>query len=375
MTEGNAAQTGPKKRGPGRPRKTPEGARVRRGPKIPKVKKREPEVGYRCLTWPKEWPRTKERVTGSFRLKYDARKRAQEHLSRILKRMDVPYAAVSWTLQSEQDAVNHNISDPGVAIRFKWQNKARTVRCDYHTTVVANLRACVIVIESVYNLHRVGAVQDVDAEFEHFQQAWGLAVQREEYGRMPTIQHEDPLSNWQKILEIPDDQIYPIWGIPRDLEYIKKHCKGIVAKYHPDKPDSPDDDGKSFMRANDAYQMLKLRHTMFENALRAAEEDAKRIAEEALRPKKTETETKKEESEVSSPAVKTEPVEPEKFKKKKSGKKEKKSEDQASEPLRSDLDFSEDVPEHIVEGDLTDEEMQAASDAVENFAQDVYDEP
>lgn len=121
------------------------------------------------LTWPAEWPRTRQRERARFKLSFAA---ARDDLRHELALMGATSIVISSNAVMRRDglpAANQpRIADPGVAVYFTLDGEPRCIPCDRWDLLVDNLRAIGLTVKALRGLERWGAGEMVRAAFRGF---------------------------------------------------------------------------------------------------------------------------------------------------------------------------------------------------------------
>ena len=175
------------------------------------------------LTWPKEFPRAKQREGGKFKATLaGAIKNVQESLRLFAsdsgKKLEGLIISSNVTLGASRP------EDPGVAVWFTWDGLGVCIAVDRYASVEANLQAIHHIVEARRVELRHGTLALVRATFKGFLS-------------LPA----PPDSDWWKVLEVPQNA---------PLEEIEAAYKRLRSKHHPDRGGDPD----QFQRVQRAYE-------------------------------------------------------------------------------------------------------------------------
>lgn len=175
------------------------------------------------LTWPKEFPRAKQREGGKFKATLAAAlKNVQESLRLFAsdsgKKLEGLIISSNVTLGASRP------EDPGVAVWFTWDGLGVCIAVDRYSSVEANLQAIHHIVEARRVELRHGTLALVRATFKGFRS-------------LPAPPGED----WWTVLEVPQNA---------SREVIEAAYKRLRSKHHPDRGGDPD----QFQRVQRAYE-------------------------------------------------------------------------------------------------------------------------
>jgi hypothetical protein len=124
------------------------------------------------LCWPPSFPRTMTRRRAVFKpIGFDT---ARRQLFRELHLMKATDLILSTNIPLRQDgmpyagAAEKRITDPGVAIYFKWRGAQRALACDKWERIEHNLHALELTIAAMRGLERWGASAVLERAFTGF---------------------------------------------------------------------------------------------------------------------------------------------------------------------------------------------------------------
>lgn len=124
------------------------------------------------LTWPDAYPRTQNRRAAKFGKASFAIYR--DSLLAELKRMGAREIILSTNVPLRGDGLPYadferrRITDPGVAVYFKWKGSQKVLACDRWTTIEDNLHALELSIEAMRGLERWGVSSILERAFTGF---------------------------------------------------------------------------------------------------------------------------------------------------------------------------------------------------------------
>jgi hypothetical protein len=231
-----------------------------------KAYKREPKLSHGELRWPEGRMRCppEKRMPGSFKLnmsnsKYaTAIERTKAMMKALFKRINIQEAHVTTAPFDTADAVNPFYPEPAVAIYYKWFGDEHFAACDRYNTIVGNLRACMENIDSTYKLTSKPWVhhdfeESLKAFHDHLEE--DLVLFEQEIEKAPSKAHLSHKHDWQEVLEIPDDAINPLTGVP-DRKLVTKQRLMLLQLYHPDHIDTCPDNGESWNVIDSAHKFV-----------------------------------------------------------------------------------------------------------------------
>lgn len=124
------------------------------------------------LQWPDGRPRTKRRVSSSFKV---TPRKAYDELRAELSRFGVKAPVVSSNCPLRisdgtpyADALSDRFEDPGVAVYFTRKDRLVCIACDTYETPFENIRALGLSVNAMRDMDRWGAGQVLDQAFEGF---------------------------------------------------------------------------------------------------------------------------------------------------------------------------------------------------------------
>ncbi len=185
------------------------------------------EMQFRTLLWPAGIRRTENPAAAPYWVKFD---KAFLTLKEQLRKMQVTDPVITWNLDWDSphraSLAENPMEDAGVVIYFKWKNKDRFVPCDKWNSIIGNMRACTVFLQSVHlmEMSRVNAMfidQMLDNVFNVEQ--FKLAVPSKQTTSKAFYNSD---RDWLEILEINDPLPTP--------EEIQNAYNDLARRYHPD---------------------------------------------------------------------------------------------------------------------------------------------
>lgn len=123
------------------------------------------------LQWPQAYPRSKSRGTPQFKSTFG---RSRDELIEELRRLGATEVILSSMIPVRGDGLPYAdferriITDPGVAVYFKWKGSQRVLACDKWQRVEHNVHALKLSIEAMRGLDRWGASSILERAFTGF---------------------------------------------------------------------------------------------------------------------------------------------------------------------------------------------------------------
>lgn len=123
------------------------------------------------LYWPVGYKRTTNKISSRFKITMD---KAQRFLRSELSRMGATGLIISTNIAVRKDGLlyadwmNKKISDPGVAIYFKYKGKDVSMCCDQYNKIWENIYALGKGIEALRGMERWGVSDFIDRAFTGF---------------------------------------------------------------------------------------------------------------------------------------------------------------------------------------------------------------
>jgi hypothetical protein len=278
-----------------------------------KAYKNEPSITEGPLKWPPGMAQTapKDRIRGDFRFASAASNKTslaqvKRTIRNLFKRIDVEQAEVTYLVSTPTQAVDTTFTYPGVAIWYKWKGKQQLhLACDRYTTAIGNFRAC---LETLDGLHKATKYPSVTHDFQvAFHQAgFGgtdlIPTPKPAPVKAPSKAHLNYEHDWQQILEIPDSEIDPLTGYPKDKLTAGRKRAQLATIYHPDKSETCPDTGASLAVINTAVEwVVKLMAMQDDYEIHKAKEEARAEADAINRKKKREEERDARRAKVTQP--------------------------------------------------------------------------
>jgi hypothetical protein len=185
------------------------------------------EVQFQTLLWPEGVRRTEKPSEPPYWVKFE---KAFDTLKEQLRKMQVADPIITWNLDWDSphraSLAENPMEDAGVVIYFKWKNKNRFVPCDKWNSIIGNMRACTVFLQSVQlmemsriNSMFIDKMLDAVLNIEHFK----LAVPSKQTTSKAFYNSD---RDWLEILEINDP-------LPTSEE-IQNAYNHLARRYHPD---------------------------------------------------------------------------------------------------------------------------------------------
>lgn len=180
------------------------------------------------LSWPEEWPRTKNPTASSFKTSLaGALDNVRGSMARFAK--DSGRKVTEVLISSNVTLGEQRPADSGVAVYFTWDDIATCIAVDRYAKVEDNLQAIHHVIEAERTKLRHGGLNLVRAAFRG-------------YAKLPP---PSPQEDWAAVLGVSRDDA---WGAI-EAAYLR-----LRSASHPDKGGSPE----AFHRVQRAYDAARL---------------------------------------------------------------------------------------------------------------------
>lgn len=190
------------------------------------------------LQWPLGYKRSNNREVSRFRQTFGA---AQDSLKSEVERLGGQNLTVSTNMKVNNrgdiyaNELGKNISDPGVAIYFKYKGKEVSMCCDKYKYVWENMYALACGIEALRGMERWGVSEFLDRAFTGF-----------------TALPESPSTrkrDWWIVLGYDQKPGFNQW----DKEGVNAAYKSLAKRLHPDGGGST----ALFQELNEAFQEAK----------------------------------------------------------------------------------------------------------------------
>lgn len=174
------------------------------------------------LNWPIGWHRTAQREWPTFKALPAT---IMQDLEKVLDQLDCQNPVITTNHPVRLDGALRTAQgitpdDPGVALYFTRNGEELCIPCDKFTTTYANLRAVGLTLEYIRRMERYGTSEMVNAAFQGFKALPETSAIVTPYNRP-----------WNEVLQVTPDA---------DPEIIRAAWKRLVARYHPDNPDTGD---------------------------------------------------------------------------------------------------------------------------------------
>lgn len=186
------------------------------------------------LHWPFGYKRTVSKKRSAFK---KTMAEAQKALHDEIRKLGGRELIVSTNIPVRKDGFFHNdwnkknISDPGVAIYFKFKGKDVSMCCDQYENVWENTYALAKGIEALRGMDRWGVSEFIDRAFTGFTQIEGIKVR-----------------SWYEILEV--DRICTV-------DQVKTNYRRLARLYHPDLNEHYKGDDSKIKEINNAFEAAK----------------------------------------------------------------------------------------------------------------------
>lgn len=167
------------------------------------------------LSWPKGWPRTKDKQNSKFKATTDkARKKLLDEVARLGG--ENPILSSNVPLRGDGHMMsNREPVDAGVAIYFQRSGKSMVFACDRYDFVCDNLNAVALTIEALRGIERWGASEMMERAFSGFKQ----------------LNAENEGSSWWTTLQLSADAT---------ADQVDKAYRALAKLAHPDAPGGSD---------------------------------------------------------------------------------------------------------------------------------------
>lgn len=165
------------------------------------------------LTWPKNWPRVKDRKASQFKTSIE---RAISNVEGALKAfaLDSKIKVENMLVSSNYGLTTRNPEDPGVAVYFTWDGLSTCIAVDRYARLEENLQAIYHCIEAERTKLRHGGLNLVRAAFRG-------------YAALPPPSSADGRA-WRTVLKVHAQC--------DDLTHVEYAYKILAQQAHPDKP-------------------------------------------------------------------------------------------------------------------------------------------
>ena len=171
------------------------------------------------LQWPEDYPRTPIKKRSPF--KVGSLDTVRKGILKEIKLMGGVNPIISSNIPVRLDGQLYATMRPvdqehGVAVYFTWQSAQRVLACDTYPKIEDNLRAIEMSIEGLRRLPRYGIADVLNRVFKGFK-------------------------------ALPKETALP-------FEVTRDNYKSLIKKYHPDNPDTGDND--TFLKIQAAFNKL-----------------------------------------------------------------------------------------------------------------------
>lgn len=180
------------------------------------------------LCWPAGWKRTRNPQYGRFHVGFA---KSRDLLLKEIRLLGARDAIISSNIPLRRDGLpyanTNQPEDTGVAVYFKYKEKAMCFASDSYRKVEDNMRALALTIAAIRGMERWGASDMMERAFTGF------------------LQLASPMAfDWRDVLGIQTDASY------EDAETAYKTARSAA---HPDKGGSPE----AFNRVEEAFKVAK----------------------------------------------------------------------------------------------------------------------